>query len=1349
MQRRNISFAFSLSIAVLTLLLPAVPQSPVEAWLTDLPVSWTNFTFVATTYNGGIIFDYEGSSDPSRGPAAVNPANTDISSCSPNGYLPGNQPSFLYSYYDSGTPAVIADDYLAFRMRLNATPLENSQVGLDSGHWYILIDIDNDGWKEFAIDVDGTIGSNRPDRMYLLYNDLPTNSVTPRSGAQRSNSDIPGNDEINLWYAAGPAATGIAQTNNHVRVLTATPSCFGGNEYWLDLQVPISAFNVGGIQKLEPGTPARFLISSSASAVDPMQKDWMLKLLSDPIFSDTWQPTVHATKTATLLDDPDGNGTASPGDVLRYDISITNTGLVPMEGVFFNDSITDPNLKLTDNVTASSGPGTIVKGNDPADTEVIVNIGAISAGATVTISFRVTILNTFMPGVKVVANQGLVSGTNFTSTYTDDPTTPSPGDATRTEVTIPPDLHITKEGPDLANAGSYITFTGTLTNYGTETATNVVLVDQLPHWMTFISSSHGAIYDSGANTVTWNLGNLPGGGSIAGWLTVLVDNTTPNDTPLTNTFSVTWQDGGGRSYGPATASKVVTIKNSPLLSISKAGPATGSPGALLTYTGTLTNYGNVTAENVTLVDHLPAGLTYVSSSHGAIYDAGANTVTWYLGSVNAGVSITGWITARVDAGIPNGTVLTDNFTLTWEDSGGTTYGPESSTVDTTIYTDPQLTITKEGPHEATVGSYITFTGTLTNVGGSAAENVTLVDYLPPGLIFVGSSHSAVYDPDTRTVTWSLGTVGSGVAIPGWIEVRVGSYLPDGTDLLNTFSVTWEDSGGGSYGPATATADVIARTSPILTVSKSGPAEAAPGDILTFTLTVTNDGGLPAQNVTLVDVQPDKYAYVSSNPPGTYVAGNVIWNLGPLSAGGTSTVSLTVRADAGLANGTPLINAAMVNWQDTMGTDYGPATAAVATTFYLDPHLQVTKTGPATGDPGDNFTYTITLTNTSATDAENVILVDYIPDGMNYIGSIPPGTFIGDNVTWALGTIAGHGSLSVSITLQADPALAEDILLDDIAAAVWEDNLLNHYGPASVAQTLVTPWPLLDIDISGPSTGEPCDTVTFTINVSNTSNHLDAESVFVQYILPSGTAYVSSTGGGTCADGVVTWGLGPLAALGSQQVSVTITYCVLPVGSEFISPVGLVWMYGGTMHGPVFDSTGTRIVAPPIPPPPPPPPTPPAPEVITAPAAQQLPSHSSTMSTRPWEPRTVDLPSITVQSATLSASNVNPGAPVTISAMVTNTGKVNGSTRLTLYINGVMDQTRGLTVKSGSSIPVQFTVSREIPGTYSVYVNGVSAGSFSVSDNLGNNIVLVLSSLCLLTALFIGILMMLRRRQNPY
>lgn len=245
-----------LLILLVPLLFGLIPHLKAEAALADLPIAWSNFNFIPVTYNGGIISDYESSADPSHGPAAVNPTNTDISSCSPDGYLPGSQPSFLYGYYDANTPAV-SDDRLALRMRLNGSPLETSQVGLDSGHWYILVDIDNDGWKEFTIDMDGTVNSNKADRVYLLYNDLATNSVIPRSGAQRQNSDTLGGDEINLWYAAGPAATGVGQTNNHVRVLTATPTCYGGSEYWLDMQVPIAAFNIGGVQKLDNTTPAR------------------------------------------------------------------------------------------------------------------------------------------------------------------------------------------------------------------------------------------------------------------------------------------------------------------------------------------------------------------------------------------------------------------------------------------------------------------------------------------------------------------------------------------------------------------------------------------------------------------------------------------------------------------------------------------------------------------------------------------------------------------------------------------------------------------------------------------------------------------------------------------------------------------------------------------------------------------------------------------------------------------------------------------------------------------------------------------------------------------------------------
>jgi len=1284
---------------------------PANATLSDAPVSWSNFNFIPATYNSAIISDYESSGDPSRGTAAVNPANTDISSCSPDGYLPGNEPSFLYGYYDAGTSLDTSDDYLALRMRLNGTPLENREVGLDSGHWYILIDIDNDGWKEFAIDIDGTVNSNRPDRVYLLYNDLPTNNVTPRSGAQRSNSDVLGADEINLWYAAGPAATGVAQTNNHVRVLTANPSCSGGSEFWLDVQMPVSAFKVGGVQKLDNATPARFFISTSASAVDPLQKDWILKMLSDPIFSDPWEPSVYASKTATLLEDNDTNGTASPGDVLRYDITITNSGLLNMLNVVFYDAINDPNLLLVDHSVVTTGNVDKDTGN-----EVEVSFASIASGGSVTISFHVTILLPSIPGVNVVSNQGLVSGSNFTSILTDDPTTPTPNDATRTTLTIPPTLRITKEGPAEANAGSNITFTGTLTNYGTAAAENVTLVDYLPDGLTFVSSSHGATYNPPpANTVTWNLGTLNGGASISGWVTVHVSDNVTNNTTLSNLFSVTWKDGSGQSYGPATATKDIIVRTSPLLSIVKNGPATGIRGSLLTYTGTLTNYGTAAAENVTLVDYLPDGLTFVSSSHGATYNPPpASTVTWNLGTLNGGASMSGWVTVRVDDTVPNGTTLTDTFSVTWEDADGNPYGPAASSVDTIIYTAPQLTITKEGPHEATVGSYVTFTGTLTNVGGSPADNVTLVDYLPPGLTFIGSSHTAVYNPAARTVTWYLGTVGTGVSIPGWLEVHVDGSLPDGTDLLNTFSVTWQDGIGTIYGPATATADVIARTNPLLTISKSGPAQGSPGGTLTFTMNITNSGGFSAYNVTLVDVLPDVYTYISSSPAGAVSVGNVIWNLGTLAPGGSTPVSLTVRVDNDVANATTLINGVLATWEDEQGNSYGPASNGLATTIYTVPNLEITKTGPDIANPGDNCTYNITLTNTSATAADNVTLVDYIPTDMSYVSSSDGGTHAGGIVTWNLGTIAGGASRTVSVILRVDPTLDTEEVLTDIAVVTWKDNLNNDYGPHSdSAQTRICPFPMLSLDISGPATGEPCDTLTFAIRVTNTSANIRADNVILQYILPSGSAYVSSSNGGNYLAGIVVWNLGALATAGSREVTVTITYCVIPVGSEIISTAGAAWQCpAGITRGPVFDTSRTRIIAPPEPPPPPPPPPPEPPQPAFTPPPKPRPSPHPPTTQSSWS----EPPSMTFSNLTIE----NYGPQQTICIVIRSSGGPGGYTAV-LKINGAVESRTPVSLSRGATRQICWTVYKSEPGNYLVEVGGQKAW-FTVSDDAGTTAV---------------------------
>ena len=95
----------------------------------------------------------------------------------------------------------------------------------------------------------------------------------------------------------------------------------------------------------------------------------------------------------------------------------------------------------------------------------------------------------------------------------------------------------------------------------------------------------------------------------------------------------------------------------------------------------------------------------------------------------------------------------------------------------------------------------------------------------------------------------------------------------------------------------------------------------------------------------------------------------------------------------------------------------------------------------------------------------------------------------------------------------------------------------------------------------------------------------------------------------------------------------------------------------------------------------------------------------------------------------------------------NKGTVNGSARMTLYVNGQEESSQGVTVNSGSSTPVTFTISRNEPDTYSVYVGGTQAGSFTVDQFADPNIILYISGALLVVAFITGLLFVLRSRQQ--
>jgi len=87
---------------------------------------------------------------------------------------------------------------------------------------------------------------------------------------------------------------------------------------------------------------------------------------------------------------------------------------------------------------------------------------------------------------------------------------------------------------------------------------------------------------------------------------------------------------------------------------------------------------------------------------------------------------------------------------------------------------------------------------------------------------------------------------------------------------------------------------------------------------------------------------------------------------------------------------------------------------------------------------------------------------------------------------------------------------------------------------------------------------------------------------------------------------------------------------------------------------------------------------------------------------------------TTSNLIISPSEVDVGESVAISVSITNAGNAAGSYEVTLKINGVVEATEEVTLSAGTSQGVTFTTARDVAGTYTVDVDGLS-GSFTVKE----------------------------------
>jgi len=142
------------------------------------------------------------------------------------------------------------------------------------------------------------------------------------------------------------------------------------------------------------------------------------------------------------------------------------------------------------------------------------------------------------------------------------------------------------------------------------------------------------------------------------------------------------------------------------------------------------------------------------------------------------------------------------------------------------------------------------------------------------------------------------------------------------------------------------------------------------------------------------------------------------------------------------------------------------------------------------------------------------------------------------------------------------------------------------------------------------------------------------------------------------------------------------------------------------------------------------------------------SHGSFMPPTPQAP--VSLPGISVKSASLSTFKVKPGKPFIVTAIVTS--PVNDTTRIKLYINNQEESSQLVTANQGKEVPINFTISKNEPGTYAVYVESVNAGSITVGEvdeHAGPNIILYIVIALIIFAIILRAIYVWRKLNYRY
>ena len=477
-----------------------------------------------------------------------------------------------------------------------------------------------------------------------------------------------------------------------------------------------------------------------------------------------------------------------------------------------------------------------------------------------------------------------------------------------------------------------------------------------------------------------------------------------------------------------------------------------------------------------------------------------------------------------------------------------------------------VTVTNTGNVAYTSGSSASFTDDLSNV----LDDATLVGSLPSGASLSGS-----------TLSWS-GALAVGQTVEVTYSVTVNDPLTGDQELINAVVPT--GTGGVCESPGGCVTETPVRAYSVSKVPSAS--EALPGDVVEYTVSVTNIGQVAYAAGSLASFTDDLSSVLDDAtltgplPSGATLSDSTLSWSGELAVGETVEVTYSVTVNDPISGDQQLVNAVVPSGPG--GTCEDPADCVTETPVQA---YTVSKAASSTVvEPGDVVTYTVTVENTGQVAYADGSLASFtdnlssVLDDATFNGAPPSGaTLSGSTLSWS-GALAVDETVTVTYSVTVNDPISGDQQL--VNAVVPSGPGGSCEDPADcVTETPVQAYSVSKVASS--SVVEPGDVVTYTVSVENIGQVAYTDGSPASFeddlssVLDDATYNDDASNGASVSDSTLSWS-GALAVGQTITVTYSVTVNAPATGDRELTNAVIPTDPGGSCEDPADCVTETPV-----------------------------------------------------------------------------------------------------------------------------------------------------------------------------